>query len=280
MDRNLFKNLLNGYVLPSQNPGDARISYGKTFYASRISGTGVMRPLQTTRIGKILYRLGRAIYFIPCRAFGALFLSFGLVTLLSHFAYYYFFENTRDVFIPLVIGILSTILSVFLLVSEKPLANALQDGRLSEYLLFEFFCFRRVYRNRQTTRISPFFMAFLGCTLAALAYFITPQLLVTILLGILFLVLSLSSPEFPFYLTLLLLPFLPLLSHPTAVLCALVLQDTMLGRIRICGATTDLAVCVIMLIGVMEGAESGGVFALCAGVFYHFSGSAPRYLFD
>ena len=59
------------------------------------------------------------------------------------------------------------------------------------------------------------------------------------------------------------------------VLCALVLQDTMLGRIRICGATTDLAVCVIMLIGVMEGAESGGVFALCAGVFYHFSGSAP-----
>ena len=59
------------------------------------------------------------------------------------------------------------------------------------------------------------------------------------------------------------------------VLVALVLQDTMLGRIRFCGATTDLAVCVIMLIGVMEGAETGGVFALCASILYYFSGSAP-----
>ena len=63
--------------------------------------------------------------------------------------------------------------------------------------------------------------------------------------------------------------------YAAMVLVALVLQDTMLGRIRFCGATTDLAVCVIMLIGVMEGAESGGTFALLAAVFYYFSGSAP-----
>ena len=59
------------------------------------------------------------------------------------------------------------------------------------------------------------------------------------------------------------------------LLAALVLQDTLLGRIRIFGATTDLAVCTIMLIAVMEGAESGGTFALFAGIFYYFSGSAP-----
>ena len=63
--------------------------------------------------------------------------------------------------------------------------------------------------------------------------------------------------------------------YAAMVLAALVLQDTMLGRIRFCGATTDLAVCVIMLIGVMEGAETGGVFALCASILYYFSGSAP-----
>ena len=63
--------------------------------------------------------------------------------------------------------------------------------------------------------------------------------------------------------------------YAALVLAALVLQDTMLGRIRFCGATTDLAVCVIMLIGVMEGAETGGVFALCASILYYFSGSAP-----
>ena len=59
------------------------------------------------------------------------------------------------------------------------------------------------------------------------------------------------------------------------VMVALVLQDTLLGRIRICGATTDLAVCAIILIGMLEGAEEGGVFALAASVFYYLSGSAP-----
>ena len=59
------------------------------------------------------------------------------------------------------------------------------------------------------------------------------------------------------------------------VLVSLVIQDTILGRIRISGATTDLAVCAIMLIGVMEGAENGGTFALFASLFYYFSGSAP-----
>jgi O-antigen ligase len=223
MDRKILHSLLNGYELPSQDLSDARISYGKTFYAKQISGTRATRTPQTTRLRRILHQIGRAIYFIPCRAFGAFFLSFGLVTLLSHFAYYYFFEGGRDVFVPLVIGILSTILSIFLLVSEKPLAIALQDGRLSEYLLYEFFCFRRVYRNRPTTKVSHFAAVLLGCTFAAIGYFLTTQLLVTVMLGILFFILSMSSPEFPFYLTLLLLPIIPLFSHPTTVLCTLVL---------------------------------------------------------
>ena len=59
------------------------------------------------------------------------------------------------------------------------------------------------------------------------------------------------------------------------VLLALILQDTMLSRVRISGATTDLAVCVILLVGVVEGPEEGGLFALAASVFYYFSGSAP-----
>ena len=63
--------------------------------------------------------------------------------------------------------------------------------------------------------------------------------------------------------------------YSLVVLVCLVVQDTMLARIRISGATTDLAVCAIMLIGIMEGAENGGVFALFASLFYFFSGSAP-----
>ena len=56
---------------------------------------------------------------------------------------------------------------------------------------------------------------------------------------------------------------------------ALLVQDTMLSRVRISGATTDLAACVILLVGILEGPEDGGLFALLSSVFYYFSGSAP-----
>lgn len=54
-----------------------------------------------------------------------------------------------------------------------------------------------------------------------------------------------------------------------------VLQDVVLCRIRLYGATTAMVPCAIFLIAVMEGAERGSVFALVASFVYQFSGSAP-----
>lgn len=55
----------------------------------------------------------------------------------------------------------------------------------------------------------------------------------------------------------------------------LVIQDVIMSQFRLSGATTDLVVCIILLIGIFEGMEKGGLFALLASVFYWFSGSAP-----
>lgn len=62
-----------------------------------------------------------------------------------------------------------------------------------------------------------------------------------------------------------------------AVLCILLLivQDVIMSRVRISGATTDLAVCGILLISIIAGSEDGGLFALIASTIYWFSGSAP-----
>lgn len=60
----------------------------------------------------------------------------------------------------------------------------------------------------------------------------------------------------------------------TIVLC-LVVQDVVMSRIRIFGATTDLAVCAILLITIIEGTEVGSLFVLIASTMYYFSGSAP-----
>ena len=56
---------------------------------------------------------------------------------------------------------------------------------------------------------------------------------------------------------------------------ALVIQDTIMSQFRLFGATTDLAVCVILLITVLEGTDVGSLFVLLASSFYYFSGSAP-----
>ena len=63
--------------------------------------------------------------------------------------------------------------------------------------------------------------------------------------------------------------------YALVVLAALLVQDTMLSRIRISGATTDLVACVVLLIGILEGPEDGGLFALLGSTFYYASGSAP-----
>lgn len=54
-----------------------------------------------------------------------------------------------------------------------------------------------------------------------------------------------------------------------------VLQDVMLCRVRIFGATTDLVPCGIFLICILNGMHQSCFFALMASLFYLFSGTAP-----
>ena len=58
------------------------------------------------------------------------------------------------------------------------------------------------------------------------------------------------------------------------VLC-LVIQDTIMSRISIFGASTDLPVAAMLLITVLEGTETGSIYILIASTIYYFSGSAP-----
>lgn len=62
-----------------------------------------------------------------------------------------------------------------------------------------------------------------------------------------------------------------------ALLCILLLvvQDTMMSRVRFFGVTTDLAPMAILLITVLVGTECGSLFVLFASTVYCFSGSAP-----
>lgn len=60
-------------------------------------------------------------------------------------------------------------------------------------------------------------------------------------------------------------------------LVGLLLQDVLLYRIDVGGGCTDVVPCLVVLVTVMQGAQSGSVFALVLSVLYFFTGSAPGF---
>ena len=65
------------------------------------------------------------------------------------------------------------------------------------------------------------------------------------------------------------------LSYSVVCIALLVVQDVILWRFRFLGGVIDVVPAALALVCVMEGAESGGLFALWASIIYFYSGSAP-----
>ena len=60
-------------------------------------------------------------------------------------------------------------------------------------------------------------------------------------------------------------------------LVGLLLQDVLLYRVNILGGCTDVVPCIVIMVAVMQGAESGSVFALLLSIMYYFSGSSAGF---
>lgn len=67
------------------------------------------------------------------------------------------------------------------------------------------------------------------------------------------------------------------LLYSLVVLILSVLQDVLLCRLDLWGATTDLVPCAVLMVCVLEGAEHGSLFCLISALIYLFSGSSPGY---
>ena len=67
------------------------------------------------------------------------------------------------------------------------------------------------------------------------------------------------------------------LLYSLVVLVSSVLQDVLLCDLYVWGATTDLVPCAVLMICVLEGADSGSLFCLITALVYLFSGSSPGY---
>ena len=65
--------------------------------------------------------------------------------------------------------------------------------------------------------------------------------------------------------------------YSAVCVAGLVLQDSMLARLRLFGGCFDVTPALIVLICVLEGSENGSLFALVASMVYAFSGTGQGY---
>ena len=65
--------------------------------------------------------------------------------------------------------------------------------------------------------------------------------------------------------------------YSAVCVAGLVLQDSMLARLRLFGGCFDVTPALIVLICVLEGSENGSLFALLASMVYVFSGTGQGY---
>lgn len=63
--------------------------------------------------------------------------------------------------------------------------------------------------------------------------------------------------------------------YALVILALSLVQDVILSRVGIRGATTDLVPAGILLLTMMLGVDEGAIFSLVASTLFYFSGSAP-----
>ena len=219
-----LKKFLIGYEDPRAE-GKTQGAVGHKFYAVKISGSvtaKTKRILDLTPI-RLLKRLTDLFSYAPAKTYGALFLTFGLLSLIINLATDYFVGSGQMSLASFIVGAALALLAVPLLIVDVPVSIMLQNFRPTEVVFFEFFCIKRLYYTGTEKALPPLGGIIIGLLLVVLG-FLVPTEWIALGIGILiFVSLSFLSPEFTFFSSLLVLPYLSLLPRSSEILAVVAL---------------------------------------------------------
>ena len=218
---------LFGYEVSEKSFQNSRIAAAEKRFSDKIiSGVGsaYTKHLTKSPLARFLGRITGAFAHTSLKVYGSILLSFGITTLLLNLANYYFDGFSQTPFSDLVIGTVFSIIAIPMLFIEQALCDFTERVGFLETLIYNTFCIKRASRRSGSSSGIPMALGvFLGAIPAAVGFFIPLHTLLLPILALMVTVLSLFSPEFSFMLTLLALPFLPLVPHPTMILISLII---------------------------------------------------------
>ncbi|MBQ7356670.1 MAG: hypothetical protein IJW66_04625 [Clostridia bacterium] len=223
MARSLLLDLIDGYESP-----DGEISVdgqGKRFFSRDISGsaTSGLKRRSTGRMMKFGSFLIKLLTYTKAKVYGALSLTFGLLTLVIHFFKDYFGLSGGVSTSALVVGAVFSILAVPLMLFDKPVPIMLQDSSVLDFVFFEFFCIQRVHRGAEERSMHVTVAVVLGALLGVLTYFVHPLYVASGICILLFTLIAFQTPEFSFFVSLLIFPYLSYIPNSFAIFSFIVI---------------------------------------------------------
>ncbi len=160
------------------------------------------------------------------RTYGFALMAFGMLTVLLCFVANPFTSFADADRMTVILGLLFCIFAIPMLVFDVPMYRLVQENTFMNFLFFDFFCLPIRQKVQESRGIHPLFLVFVSVVFAVFGSFTDPMYSTLAIIGFLLFVGSFAAPEFPFFLTLLLFPYIPLLPHASATLAVLILLAT------------------------------------------------------
>ena len=254
--------LISGYTHSSD------IDDGKRFVGKTITGSfaGRQNNRKIRMVMRMTARLKEIIAYTSTRAYGLFLLSFGLTSVFAHFAKDYVGVKSAVPLYILIVGVISAMLGVFVVIFDKPLTVFLQDFKLTDFVLYEFFCIKRTHKGLNVRGIPWFVGLILGVLLAVAALFLRFLPVVITVLAIVYVYVAFLSPEFSLFSTFLVLPYLSMLPNHELLLAAFVsvnaltfARKVMLGKRIFYLEQYDVLLSVFLLFVLISGIFVKGV---------------------
>ena len=218
-DRSKLLDLIDGYEIPEEHlnsRGDPVT--GKTFFARSFSGKVGGSTVVLPRLFGFIKRAIRMLVYTSTRAYGTALLFFGAFSTVARLVLDYFGIKDAWSYSALAVGLVMTMIGVLFMFVDKPLGIALENFSLTDYVLFEFFCIKKIQKSAAVPKGYPTPAAIaLGVLLAVLGTLFHPTYVLLVIGVVLFTLLSLASPEFSFLFSILALPFLDFFDGSVAI---------------------------------------------------------------
>ena len=257
----------------SKDDGDDSADYSgrKGFYTKEFSGSMTKRFQRL--LSRPIFRFSRSVAdflsHISARVYGATFFTLGFFSMVMYFLGFSF-DNT--ILTPIIGGVICLI-SILLLIFDKPLPILLQDFAVTDYVFFEFFCMKR-HNVLDSQRSFPLvFAVAIGFIPAIISAFVPLWQIALVIVIIVSVYVGMESPEFIFLLSLFALPYLRYVDNYeiglviAVALCAISFaRKVVYGKRVVCVEQYDIFLGLMMLFVLISGIFLKGVESFSGSV--------------